>query len=96
MAAPPRSLVYTRRKVVFGLALGNSAGLLALRACMGPAYAYRISVEGTAIVGLNWVSVWSGSRWLQHEPQEIGKPKYNRVGGATGKRQRVQRRAYCF
>jgi len=34
----------------FGLALGNWAGLLALLACMVPAYAYRISVEESALL----------------------------------------------
>jgi len=33
-----------------GLALGNWAGLLVLLACMGAAYAYRISVEEAALV----------------------------------------------
>jgi protein-S-isoprenylcysteine O-methyltransferase Ste14 len=33
-----------------GLALGNWAGLLALLACMGAGYAYRISVEEAALV----------------------------------------------
>lgn len=36
--------------VGLGLALGNWAGLLALLACMGTAYAYRISVEEAALV----------------------------------------------
>jgi len=36
--------------VGLGLALGNWAGLLALLACMGAAYAYRISVEEAALV----------------------------------------------
>lgn len=33
-----------------GLALGNWVGLLALLSCMGPAYAYRISVEESALL----------------------------------------------
>jgi protein-S-isoprenylcysteine O-methyltransferase Ste14 len=33
-----------------GLALGNWAGLLALLACMGIAYAYRISIEEAALL----------------------------------------------
>jgi protein-S-isoprenylcysteine O-methyltransferase Ste14 len=36
--------------VGLGLALGNWAGLFALVACMGIAYAYRISVEEAALV----------------------------------------------
>ena len=36
--------------VGLGLALGNWAGLLALLACMVPAYAYRISVEEAALL----------------------------------------------
>jgi protein-S-isoprenylcysteine O-methyltransferase len=36
--------------VGLGLALGNWAGLLALLACMGTAYAYRISVEEAALL----------------------------------------------
>jgi protein-S-isoprenylcysteine O-methyltransferase len=36
--------------VGLGLALGNWAGLLALLACMGVAYAYRISVEEAALL----------------------------------------------
>jgi protein-S-isoprenylcysteine O-methyltransferase len=36
--------------VGLGLALGNWAGLLALLACMGAAYAYRISVEEAALL----------------------------------------------
>ena len=36
--------------VGLGLALGNWAGLFALLACMGPAYAYRISVEEAALL----------------------------------------------
>lgn len=36
--------------VGLGLALGNWASLLALLACMGPAYAYRISVEEAALL----------------------------------------------
>ena len=36
--------------VGLGLALGNWASLLALLACMGPAYANRISVEETALL----------------------------------------------
>jgi len=36
--------------VGLGLALGNWAGLLALLACMGAAYAYRISVAEAALV----------------------------------------------
>jgi protein-S-isoprenylcysteine O-methyltransferase Ste14 len=36
--------------VGLGLALGNWAGLLALLACMLPAYAYRISVEEAALL----------------------------------------------
>ncbi len=36
--------------VGLGLALGNWAGLIALLACMGAAYAYRISVEEAALV----------------------------------------------
>jgi protein-S-isoprenylcysteine O-methyltransferase len=34
----------------FGLALGNWAGLLALLACVGLGYAYRIHVEESALV----------------------------------------------
>lgn len=37
-------------QVGIGLALGNWASLLALLACTGTAYAYRISVEETALV----------------------------------------------
>ena len=36
--------------VGLGLALGNWAGLLALLACMGPAYPYRIFVEEAALL----------------------------------------------
>jgi protein-S-isoprenylcysteine O-methyltransferase Ste14 len=36
--------------VGLGLALGNWAGLLALLACIGVAYTYRISVEEAALV----------------------------------------------
>lgn len=36
--------------VGLGLALGNWAGLLVLLACMGTAYAYRMSVEEAALV----------------------------------------------
>jgi protein-S-isoprenylcysteine O-methyltransferase Ste14 len=36
--------------VGIGLALGNWAGLLALLACLGTAYAYRISVEERALL----------------------------------------------
>ena len=35
--------------VGLGLALGNWVGLFALLSCMGPAYAYRISVEEAAL-----------------------------------------------
>jgi protein-S-isoprenylcysteine O-methyltransferase Ste14 len=35
--------------VGLGLALDNWAGLFSILACMGPAYAYRISVEETAL-----------------------------------------------
>jgi protein-S-isoprenylcysteine O-methyltransferase len=38
--------------VGLGLALGNWAGLFALVACMGIAYAYRISVEEAALVAV--------------------------------------------
>jgi len=44
---------YTGALMIFlgmGLALGNWAGLLALLACIGIAYAYRISVEESALV----------------------------------------------
>jgi protein-S-isoprenylcysteine O-methyltransferase Ste14 len=36
--------------VGFGLALGNWAAVLAILVCMGTAYAYRISVEESALV----------------------------------------------
>lgn len=44
---------YTGALMIFagmGLALGNWAGLLALLACVGMAYAYRMSVEESALV----------------------------------------------
>ena len=44
---------YTGAFMIFvglGLALGNWAGLLALLACVGIAYAYRISVEESVLV----------------------------------------------
>ena len=45
---------YTGALMIFvglGLALGNWAGLFALLACIGAAYAYRISVEESALAG---------------------------------------------
>lgn len=54
--------------------------------------------EGAAITSFCRVAGTLGAETdgFQHEPQDIGGPENNRVGGASGEWQRVQERAYCF